>query len=81
MDKKDISSADKSNYKIVRIGDIAYGMEFRKGAVGYSIYEGIVSPVYTILKPRKKVFLILNFFTTFLGQSITKTIFGEMYME
>jgi len=53
MDKKDISSQDKSNYKVVRIDDIAYGMEFRKGAVGFSIYEGIVSPVYTVLKPRK----------------------------
>ena len=39
MDKKDISSPDKSNYKIVRNGDIAYGMEFRKGAVAFSQYE------------------------------------------
>lgn len=81
MDKKDISSPDKSNYKIVRIGDIAYGMEFRKGAVGYSIYEGIVSPVYTILKPRKKDILNPKFFhyvfrTEYYKNYIWRNVYG-----
>jgi len=55
MGKKDISSSDKTNYKLVLPDDIAYGMEFRKGAVGFSKYRGIVSPVYTILKPKRKI--------------------------
>ncbi len=55
MGKKDISSPDKSNYKLVMPGDLAYGMEFRKGAVGYSNFKGIVSPVYTILKSKIKI--------------------------
>ena len=81
MDKKDISSPDKSNYKIVRIGDIAYGMEFRKGAVGYSIYEGIVSPIYTILKPRKKDILNPRFFhyvfrTEYYKNYIWRNVYG-----
>ena len=48
---KDNSSEDKSNYKIVRIGDMAYNtMRMWQGACGISSYEGIVSPAYTILK-------------------------------
>jgi len=81
MDKKDISSQDKSNYKIVRIGDIAYGMEFRKGAVGFSLYEGIVSPVYTVLKPRKKDFINPKFFhyvfrTEYYKNYIWRNVYG-----
>ncbi|MEI6708095.1 MAG: restriction endonuclease subunit S [Methylococcales bacterium] len=81
MDKKDISSPDKSNYKIVRVGDIAYGMEFRKGAVGYSIYEGIVSPVYTILKPRKNNEVNPKFFhyvfrTAYYKNYIWRNVYG-----
>lgn len=81
MDKKDISSPDKSNYKIVRVGDIAYGMEFRKGAVGFSIYEGIVSPVYTILKPRKKNLFNPKFFhyvfrTEYYKNYIWRNVYG-----
>lgn len=50
--KKDSSNEDKSNYKLVRKNDIAYNkMRMWQGAVGYSDYEGIVSPAYVILKP------------------------------
>ncbi|MDP3007716.1 MAG: restriction endonuclease subunit S [Methylococcales bacterium] len=81
MNKKDISSPDKSNYKIVRVGDIAYGMEFRKGAVGYSIYEGIVSTVYTILKPRKNNEINPRFFhyvfrTAYYKNYIWRNVYG-----
>ncbi|MCA0237955.1 MAG: restriction endonuclease subunit S [Bacteroidetes bacterium] len=81
MDKKDISSQDKSNYKVVRINDIAYGMEFRKGAVGYSNYEGIVSPVYTVLKPRKNRLVNPKFFhyvfrTEYYKNYIWRNVYG-----
>jgi type I restriction enzyme S subunit len=81
MDKKDISSPDKSNYKIVKAGDIAYGMEFRKGAVGFSVYKGIVSPVYTILKPRKQNMLNPKFFhyvfrTEYYKNYIWRNVYG-----
>lgn len=50
--KKDSSNEDKSNYKLVKVNDIAYNkMRMWQGAVGYSDYEGIVSPAYVILKP------------------------------
>lgn len=51
--KKDISNDDKSNYKRVCVGDIAYNrMRMWQGAVGFSKYEGIVSPAYIVLKPK-----------------------------
>ena len=52
IDLKDNSSDDKSNYKCVYIGDIAYNtMRMWQGASGVSPYNGIVSPAYTIVTP------------------------------
>ena len=52
IDLKDKSSDDKSNYKCVYIGDIAYNtMRMWQGASGVSPYNGIVSPAYTIVTP------------------------------
>ena len=51
--KKDISNDDKSNYKRVCVGDIAYNrMRMWQGTVGHSKYEGIVSPAYIVLNPK-----------------------------
>lgn len=50
-DKKDNSSEDKSNYKIVQVGNIAYNtMRMWQGASGVSRYNGIVSPAYTVIR-------------------------------
>ena len=47
---KDNSSEDKSSYRKVYIGDIAYNtMRMWQGACGVSAFEGIVSPAYTVL--------------------------------
>lgn len=49
-DKRDNSSADKSNYKVVRKNDIAYNtMRMWQGASGVSPCDGIVSPAYTVV--------------------------------
>ena len=51
-EKRNIASEDKSNYKIVRKGDVPYNsMRMWQGAVGNSEYDGIVSPAYTVLIP------------------------------
>jgi type I restriction enzyme S subunit len=51
--KKDSSNLDRSAYKLVRCGDIAYNkMRAWQGAIGASDYEGIVSPAYVIQRPR-----------------------------
>ncbi|MBM4223491.1 MAG: restriction endonuclease subunit S [Gammaproteobacteria bacterium] len=51
--KKDSSKLDRSAYKLVRPGDIAYNkMRAWQGAVGVSEYEGIVSPAYVVQRPR-----------------------------
>lgn len=53
----DNSSENKSNYKLVEIGDIAYNsMRMWQGASGYSEYRGIVSPAYTVLFPKQNVY-------------------------
>jgi type I restriction enzyme S subunit len=54
--KKDSSNEDKSKYKLIKIGDIAYNkMRMWQGALGYSDYQGISSPAYVILKPKMKI--------------------------
>ena len=51
--KKDSSNQDKSAYKFVRPGDIAYNkMRAWQGAVGVSDYHVIVSPAYVVERPR-----------------------------
>ena len=52
--KKDGSKLDRSAYKFVRPGDIAYNkMRAWQGAVGVSEFEGIVSPAYVVERPRE----------------------------
>ncbi|MFK7900428.1 MAG: restriction endonuclease subunit S [Cyclobacteriaceae bacterium] len=54
--KKDSSNEDKSKYKLIKVGDIAYNrMRMWQGALGYSDYRGITSPAYVILKPKMKI--------------------------
>ena len=57
LGRHDNSNDDKSKYKKVCVGDIAYNsMRMWQGASGYSPYEGIVSPAYTVLSPNDGVF-------------------------
>ena len=54
--KKDSSNLDKSAYKLVHKGDIAYNkMRAWQGALGASIFRGIISPAYVVMRPRDKV--------------------------
>ena len=51
--KKDSSNLDKSNYKLVLPGDIAYNkMRAWQGAIGVSPYRGIISPAYIVVRLR-----------------------------
>jgi len=53
--KKDSSNDDKSKYKVVRVGDLAYNkMRAWQGALGISEFNGIVSPAYVVLTPRNQ---------------------------
>ena len=52
--KKDSSKLDKTGYKVVRPGDIAYNkMRAWQGAVGVSDFQGIVSPAYVVERLRQ----------------------------
>ena len=54
LDRKDNSSLDKSKYKVVKVGDIAYNsMRMWQGASGFSPYDGILSPAYTVITPKE----------------------------
>ena len=56
LERKDNSSKDKSNYKKVEIGDVAYNsMRMWQGASGVSSFSGILSPAYTVLTPGAEV--------------------------
>ncbi|MBA2868938.1 restriction endonuclease subunit S [Methanococcus maripaludis] len=56
LDLKDNSSENKSKYKRILPGDIGYNtMRMWQGVSGLSNYEGIVSPAYTIVTPKKDV--------------------------
>jgi type I restriction enzyme S subunit len=56
LDRHDNSSEDKSNYKTVKTGDIAYNsMRMWQGASGYSPYTGILSPAYTVIIPQEGI--------------------------
>lgn len=50
--RKNNSSKDKHNYKVVKINDIAYNsMRMWQGAEGIATVQGIVSPAYTVIIP------------------------------
>lgn len=54
--RKDTSSEDKSRYLRIAPGDIGYNtMRMWQGVCGLSTMEGIVSPAYTIVTPKKSV--------------------------
>ena len=56
LGRHDNSNDDKSKYKKVCVGDIAYNsMRMWQGASGYSPYEGIVSPAYTVISPNSGI--------------------------
>lgn len=56
LDLKDNSSEDKSKYLKICVGDIGYNtMRMWQGVSAFSEYEGIVSPAYTILKPKENI--------------------------
>ena len=63
LDRIDNSSNDKSNYKVVEVGDIAYNsMRMWQGACGYSLYKGICSPAYTVVIPQNNIDVVYCFY-------------------
>lgn len=50
--RKDTSTEDKSNYKLILPGDIGYNtMRMWQGVAGLSALRGIISPAYTVVTP------------------------------
>lgn len=56
LTKRDTSNPDKSKYKRVAVGDIAYNtMRMWQGVSALSALEGIVSPAYTVAVPGNRI--------------------------
>lgn len=61
--RKDNSSADKSKYLRVAIGDIAYNtMRMWQGRCVFVDKEGIVSPAYTVCKPKEGIDSMFHYY-------------------
>jgi len=43
------------SFKLVEIGDFVISLRSFQGGLEYSYYRGLVSPAYTVLKPKKKI--------------------------
>jgi type I restriction enzyme S subunit len=53
LDRRQTASEDKSDYKVIRPGDIGYNtMRMWQGVFGRSNHTGIVSPAYTVVTAR-----------------------------
>jgi len=56
IEHKDNSNEDKSKYKVILKGDIGYNtMRMWQGVSGVSNLTGIVSPAYTVCKPKEEI--------------------------
>jgi type I restriction enzyme S subunit len=42
-------------FKLVEIGDFVISLRSFQGGLEYSYYRGLVSPAYTVLKPKKQI--------------------------
>ena len=62
-ERKDNSNADKSKYLRVAIGDITYNtMRMWQGRCVYAGIEGIVSPAYTVCKPKADIDSLFHYY-------------------
>lgn len=56
LERKDSSSPDKTKYKKIMPGDIGYNtMRMWQGVSALSSLEGIVSPAYTVIRPKSEI--------------------------
>jgi type I restriction enzyme S subunit len=44
-----------SNYKRIKCGDFAISLRSFQGGIEYSNYQGIISPAYTVLRPKMEI--------------------------
>ena len=81
MNNIDIKFDDKSlgTYKKVEVGDYVISLRSFQGGIEYSLYEGLVSPAYTVLKetiPISKIFYRIYFKTETFINRLNTIIYG-----
>lgn len=45
----------QANYKLIKVGDFAISLRSFQGGIEYSSYQGIISPAYTVLRPKMDI--------------------------
>jgi type I restriction enzyme S subunit len=77
------ASEDRSAYKRVRPGQLTYNlMNAFMGALGFSTYDGIVSPAYAVAQPRREIkplYFHHLFRTTVYTGEFNRLSYGIMY--
>ena len=48
-------TGDTNSFKLVEVGNFVISLRSFQGGLEYSYYRGIVSPAYTVLKPKKQI--------------------------
>ncbi len=61
-------AGDRSNYKLVEIGEFVISLRSFQGGIEYSGYRGLVSPAYTVLRAKQEI-----------GTSFYKYLFKTSY--
>lgn len=81
--RKTRASEDRSAYKRVRPGQLAYNlMNAFMGSLGFSAYDGIVSPAYAVAQPRSEIeprYFHELFRTTAYTGEFNRLSYGIMY--
>ena len=77
--KVSVTNSSVSSYKVVEKGDFIISLRSFQGGIEYSIYKGICSPAYIILRPTKEIndyYFKLYFKTHSYIQELTKKLEG-----
>ena len=64
-----------ASYKLIKLGDFAISLRSFQGGIEYSNYQGIISPAYTVLRPK------IDINTEFYRHFFKTYIFIEKYLN
>ena len=68
------------SYKLIKIGDFAISLRSFQGGIEYSLYQGLISPAYTVLRPKVELHdeFYRHFFKSyiFIGKYLSIAVIG-----
>ena len=62
------------SYKLIKEGDFAISLRSFQGGIEYSRYQGLISPAYTVLRPKLKIHydFYRHFFKSYLYREVSE---------